>query len=233
MGTQADLRFSDLIGQTEVITRLEAYSEFYSSAGGTPGHILLIGEEGMGQSRIAKTLANERGVPFWMAEAAELVVSGDVTAILTNLRANQVFLLSGIQGLRKIHWQNLLSAMRHRKLPIVIGTGPAARTHVMDVKPFTLVATCPRKSDCPAALVEEFSLVLAMQAYSAEEIELLAHQVAKRENLHLEQMAAQLMARHSERRPRSAEATVLRIARAVNKSLISEDDVRRVLSLSG
>ena len=233
MATRASLRFADLVGQREIIARLEAYNEFYSSTGGRPGHILLIGEDGMGQSQLATSFANERDVPFTEVEAEELSIVGDVSALLTNLRKNQVLLISRIQALRKSHWQSFVNTMREGRLPIVIGSGPAQRTHIMDVSPFTLIATCHRKSDCPPSLLNDFSLVLTMQRYSTEDVENMVCRMAQRQEVEMEGAAARLLARYCDRRPRSVEATVLRMTRAVNKSVVSEQDVRRLLALSG
>jgi hypothetical protein len=103
----------------------------------------------------------------------------------------------------------------------------------MDLRPFTLVATCLRKSDCPIDLLPEFSLVLELQPYSMSELALIATRIAARKNLKLQDDAAQLLVRHCERNPHYIEATLARVARAVNKTNISADDVREVFALFG
>jgi Holliday junction resolvasome RuvABC ATP-dependent DNA helicase subunit len=228
-----NLRFSDLVGQSGVVSRLKDYSAFYAKTGATPGHILITGEDGLGKASFAKAFADERGVPRQEAEAAELAIVGDVTALLTNFRENQLLILNRVQALRKIPLARFVEAMSSGKLSITIGLGPAARTHVMDLRPFTLVATCPKKSDCPVDLLPEFSLVLELQPYSMSELALIATRIAARKNLELQDDAAQFLVRHCERNPRYIEATVARVARAVNKTKISEEDVREVFALFG
>jgi Holliday junction resolvasome RuvABC ATP-dependent DNA helicase subunit len=228
-----NLRFSDLVGQSGVVSRLKDYSAFYAKTGATPGHILITGEDGLGKANFAKAFADERGVPRQEAEAAELAIVGDVTALLTNFRENQLLILNRVQALRKIPLARFIEAMSSGKLSITIGLGPAARTHVMDLRPFTLVATCPKKSDCPVDLLPEFSLVLELQPYSMAELALIATRIAARKNLELQGDAAEFLVRHCERNPRYIEATVARVARAVNKTKISEEDVREVFALFG
>lgn len=228
-----NLRFSDLVGQSGVVSRLKDYSAFYAKTGATPGHILITGEDGTGKANFAKAFADERGVPRQEAEAAELAIVGDVTALLTNFRENQLLILNRVQALRKIPLARFVEAMSSGKLSITIGLGPAARTHVMDLRPFTLVATCPKKSDCPVDLLPEFSLVLELQPYSMSELALIATRIAARKNLELQDDAAQFLVRHCERNPRYIEATLARVARAINKTTISEDDVREVFALFG
>jgi Holliday junction resolvasome RuvABC ATP-dependent DNA helicase subunit len=228
-----NLRFSDLVGQSGVVSRLKDYSAFYAKTGATPGHILITGEDGLGKANFAKAFADERGVPRQEAEATELAIVGDVTALLTNFRENQLLILNRVQALRKIPLARFVEAMSSGKLSITIGMGPAARTHVMDLRPFTLVATCPKKSDCPVDLLPEFSLVLELQPYSMSELALIATRIAARKNLELQNDAAQFLVRHCERNPRYIEATLARVARAINKTTISEDDVREVFALFG
>ena len=226
-----DARYSDVIGQSEVTARLKEYSAFYQTAGSTPGHILLIGEDGMGKSLIARAFANGRGVVFKQNEGSEIVILGDLTAQVTNLRANEVFFISHINALRKVHLKALQSWMREGKYPITIGQGPAARTFVMEAGPFTLIATCSRKSDCPSGLIEEFSLVLELNPYSLGELASVAEQIASKQNLALSPDAAQFLVRHCDRKPRSVERMLSRLATAINKPSISEEDVKQFFAM--
>lgn len=229
----SNFRLADLVGQSGAVSRLKDYSAFYTKTGATPGHILITGEDGFGKASFAKAFANERGVPWQEAELTDLAIVGDVNALLTNLRQDQVLILSHIQMLRKIPLAGLVGAMSSGKLSITIGKGPVARTHVMDLQPFTLVASCPKRSDCPVNLLPEFSLVLELQPYSMSELALIATRIAARKNLELQDDAAQFLIRHCERNPRHIEAALARVARAVNKAKITEDDVQEVFALFG
>jgi len=228
-----NFRFSDLVGQASAVSRLKDYGAFYAKTGATPGHVLITGEDGLGKANFAKAFANERGVLWKEAEAAELAIVGDVTALLTNLRENQLLMLNRVQTLRKVPLARFVEAMSSGKLSITIGLGPAARTHIMDLPSFTLVATCPKKSDCPVDLLPEFSLVLELQPYSISELALIATRIGAKRNLELQDDAAQFLVRHCERNPRYIEATLARVAKAVNKTTIYEEDVREVFALLG
>jgi Holliday junction resolvasome RuvABC ATP-dependent DNA helicase subunit len=56
-GTAA--RYSEIVGQNDLITRLRSFADFYVSKGNVPGHILLVGGTGMGEYPIASAFANE------------------------------------------------------------------------------------------------------------------------------------------------------------------------------
>jgi len=227
------LHYADLIGQINAVARLKAFGEYFAATGGKPEHVLLIGEDGMGQSTIALTFAHECGVPFQRVDAASLEMVGDLSAVLTNLRPNQVLFLDNLQRLRGIHVDRLEGSMRDGKLDIILGKGTAARTYVMEIKPFTLIAACSTKSDCPDKLLDAFSLVLNVQPYSIEELCVVAIRIANRAGISFQAGAPELIARSCDGRPRHLESTLLRLARAINKTVITEADVLQALRAFG
>jgi Holliday junction resolvasome RuvABC ATP-dependent DNA helicase subunit len=233
MSNDPSLRYVKLIGQEEAVTRLKAFTGLFALSGTTPGHILLTGDVGMGQSTIAMTVANERGVGFQQTSSTSIEQPNYLTAILTNLREGQVLFLSDIQLLRKPFSDRLYSALRDSKLTISIGQGPAMRNHVMEIKPFTLIATCPRKSDCPTDLISEFSLILSLKPYSMDELHALAMSIGKGTGISLEPKAAELVARASDGRPGHIASTLRRLSKAINKTEVTEEDVSRAFAAFG
>jgi Holliday junction resolvasome RuvABC ATP-dependent DNA helicase subunit len=227
------LHNAELIGQEVAVARLKAFTELFAASGTATGHILLIGDDGMGQSTIAMAVANEREVGFQKVTASSIEAQSDLTAIFTNLRWMQVLLLSDLQLLRKPISEKLRGALRDLKLTVLIGQGPAARNHVMEIKPFTLIATCPRKSDCPADLFNEFSLVLTLQPYSKTELQALAVRIGKSAGISVELGAAELIARASDGRPDHIASTLLRLTKVTNKVVLSEEDTARAFAAFG
>jgi Holliday junction resolvasome RuvABC ATP-dependent DNA helicase subunit len=225
--------YADLIGQVDIVARLRALGEFFAPKGGALGNILLIGEEGMGKSTIAAALANELNVCYQEVNASTISEQGDLTAILTNLRERQVLVLANIQRLRKPFVERLRGALRDMRLVITIGKGPAARNHVMELRPFTFIATCTKKSDCPAELLAEFSLVLNLQPYSRPELQMIAEKIAQRAGITLEPGAAELIARSCDGRPGHLESMFQRLIRPLNKSVVSEEGVLQAFTAFG
>jgi Holliday junction resolvasome RuvABC ATP-dependent DNA helicase subunit len=223
--TNATLHYSDLVGQAEIIARLKGFGEFFKSNGGALGHILLVGEEGMGKATVAATIANDLDVAYKEANASTINVQGDLTAILTNLRERQVLVLANISRLRKPFVEKLRGALRDCELTITIGMGPAARDHVMEIRPFTFIATCAKRSDCPVELLAQFSLVLELNPYSRPELQLIAERIAQRDGITLDSGAAELIARSCDGRPGHLESMFQRLVRPLNKSTVSEEDV--------
>ncbi len=228
------LFYRDIIGQENIVARLKAFTDFFASTGGTPGHILLVGEDGMGKASLASAVCNECEGVFQAVDAESLEILGDVTALLTNLKLNQVLFVSNIHRLRTGFSARFRQVLREGRLDIILGAGPAQRiTHAMEIRPFTLIASCPRKSDCPAELLSEFSLTLNLQPYSESELQSLAQSIAASAGLTLESGAAALIARTCNGRPAHLESSLKRVARAINKNAISEEDVLKALLAFG
>lgn len=228
------MRYDEIIGQDEAVTQLKGFGEFYSSRGTTPSHILLCGPDDMGQSFFASAFANEIGRPFQETDARKLEIIGDMTALLTNFKADgNVLLMENIHLLRKIHLERLAQVMRELKLEIVIGQGPAARTHIFDVRPFTLIGTCPRKVDCPPILLGEFALTLDLRPYSQEALSLIADRLSVSLAIRTEQGVSDLLARASNGRPGGIEVLLRRLRTVANGDILTKETVREAFAAFG
>ena len=227
------MRYSDIIGQEDSIARLRAFSDFYRNHGSTTEHILIVADEGMGKRAIAGALAEEFGVPCQEVDASGLEILGDLTAILTNLRQNEILIVHDVHRLRRVVQDVLLGALRTHKLTITLGQGPSARRHVLDLKPFTIVGIAPKKSDCSEELLSCFALVLPLQAYSNEALEKIGEKIAAQEKIEIDAAAMRLLAANSRSRPDKLKMLVQRVARAVNKPRITEEDTLQSFAVFG
>src|SRR5579864_9075162 len=137
-------RLGEFIGQPKVKENLAVAIEAARSRGEALDHVLLYGPPGLGKTTLATIIANELGVPFQQTSGPTLQIKGELTAILSNLRDRQVFFIDEVHRLQPALEEILYSALEDYKLDILIGQGPAARTHTMDVKPFTFVRATTR-----------------------------------------------------------------------------------------
>jgi hypothetical protein len=118
----------------------------------------------------------------------------------------------------------LLEAMTTQKLTLSIGLGASARIHTLDIAPFTVVGTAPRKSDCSEELLSCFSLVLPLRSYSTEALEIIAQRTAVLENLEIDSGTSRLIAANSGCRPHQVEILMRRVAIAVKKQKLTAED---------
>lgn len=223
----------DLIGQKTPVTRLQELAEFVNSTEGLLGHILFVGDDGMGKASIAKALANQLDVAFYVCDASMLQQQGDLTAIITNLRERQVLLMERIHLLDRFLVERLRTALRDSKLEITIGQGKAARKHDMEIRPFTLIGTCPQKADCSPSLATEFSLILSAQPYSALELRNITQAIALKRGVDIDEGAAMLLAENCDGRPGHLDQLFQRFARAINKKMIKEQDILNAFQAFG
>jgi Holliday junction resolvasome RuvABC ATP-dependent DNA helicase subunit len=226
-------RYIDIVGQVDCVARLRAFVDFYRKNGSTPEHILIVGDEGMGKNTISTAVAHELGVLAQEVDAATLQVKGDLTAILTNLRENQVLMIRNISRMRRNLEDLLVQVLRSSKLDIIIGQGQSAVTHTMNIAPFTLICAAPKKSDCSPDLVSCFSLVLSLQPYSIESLEQIAERIAAQSNLEIESEARKLIALNSGSSPHQLELLVQRVARAAKKQRITAEDALQAFAAFG
>src|SRR5882762_10304231 len=134
----------EFIGQKKAKEELSIALEAAKSRGEALDHVLLFGPPGLGKTTLATIIANEMDVGFQQTSGPTLQIQGDLTAILTNVREKQVLFLDEIHRLQAVLEEKLYTALEDYKLDIIIGQGPAARTHVMEIRPFTFVAATTR-----------------------------------------------------------------------------------------
>src|ERR1700691_4898327 len=137
-------RLNEFIGQPKVKEQLPIALAAAKSRGEALDHVLLFGPPGLGKTTLATIIANEMDVGFQQTSGPAMQIQGDLTAILTNLRDRQVLFLDEIHRLQPVLEEKLYTALEDYKLDIIIGQGPAARTHVMEIKPFTFIGATTR-----------------------------------------------------------------------------------------
>src|SRR5688572_24859565 len=83
-------RLAEFIGQKKVKENLAVAIEAARSRDEALDHVLLYGPPGLGKTTLATIIANELGVEYQQTSGPTLQIKGDLTAILTNIRAKQV-----------------------------------------------------------------------------------------------------------------------------------------------
>ena len=140
--------------------------------------MLLYGPPGLGKTTLATIIANELAVPFQQTSGPTLQIKGDLTAILTNLRDKQVLFIDEVHRLQPALEEILYSALEDYKLDIMIGQGPSARTHTMDVKPFTFIGATTRAGLLSSPLRSRFGIVLRLEFYTHEDLRIIVERSA-------------------------------------------------------
>src|ERR1022692_5354059 len=86
-------RLADFTGQSKLKENLAVAIEAARSRGEAMDHVLLYGPPGLGETTLAKIIANELGVHFQPTAAPLLPIQGTLTAIITNMQDKQVLFI--------------------------------------------------------------------------------------------------------------------------------------------
>ena len=172
-------RLGEFIGQQKVKENLSVAIEAAKSRGEPLDHVLLYGPPGLGKTTLATIIANEMGVHYQQTSGPVLQIKGDLTAILTNIQKDQVLFFDEVHRLQPALEEILYSALEDYKLDIMIGQGPSARTHTLEVPPFTFVAATTRAGLLSAPLRSRFGIVLRLEFYTADELAIVVKRSAE------------------------------------------------------
>src|SRR3990167_3274475 len=94
-------KLSDYIGQHSVVKTLQVFIRAVKSRGKVSEHILLYGPPGIGKTTLANIIANELVGDIKVTSGAAVQKSGDLAAILTNLKDRDVLFIDEIHRLPK------------------------------------------------------------------------------------------------------------------------------------
>ena len=204
-------RLQEFIGQSKVKENLAVAIEAARSRGEALDHVLLYGPPGLGKTTLATIIANELGVPFQQTSGPALQIKGDLTAILTNVRNKQVLFIDEVHRMQMALEELLYSALEDYKLDIIIGQGPAARTHTIDVAPFTFIGATTRAGLLSAPLRSRFGIVLRLEFYTHEDLKIIVQRSAEILGVAVDDAGAMEIASRARGTPRIANRLLRRV----------------------
>jgi Holliday junction DNA helicase RuvB len=164
------LTLSEFIGQPAMRANLQVFIEAAKARGDAMDHVLLFGPPGLGKTTLAQIIAKEMGVGFRATSGPVIGKAGDLAAILTNLQPHDVLFIDEIHRLNSAVEEILYPAMEDRKLDLIIGEGPAARSIQIELPPFTLIGATTRSGLLTNPLRDRFGIPLRLEFYSVEEL---------------------------------------------------------------
>ena len=204
-------RLLEFIGQKKLKNNLTVAIEAARSRDEPLDHVLLYGPPGLGKTTLATIIANELGVDFQQTSGPALQIKGDLTAILTNVRPKQVLFFDEVHRLQPALEEILYSALEDYKLDIIIGQGPSARTHTLEVRPFTFIAATTRAGLLSAPLRSRFGIVLRLEFYSTEELKIIVERSADILGVKIDDQGSTEIASRARGTPRIANRLLRRV----------------------
>jgi len=204
-------RLAEFTGQPKLKENLAIAIEAARKRGEAMDHVLLYGPPGLGKTTLAAIIAEELGVEFQQTSGPILQKKLDLTGILTNIKARQVFFIDEIHRLLPDVEEILYAAIEDFRVDILIGAGPGARTHSIEIPKFTAIGATTRQGLVSGPLRGRFGLVLRLNHYGVEELRQIVKRSARLLNVEVDEAGAEEISRRSRGTPRIANRLLRRV----------------------
>ena len=196
------LRWEEYFGQDKIKKNLRIIIEAAQKRSEAMDHILLCGQAGLGKTTLAYLVGKEMGANVKTTSGPALEKLGDMAAILSNLEAGEVLFIDEAHRINRLIEEVLYPAMESRKLHLIVGKGPTARSFSIDLPPFTLIAATTRENLLSQPLRSRFGAIFRLDYYGLEDIKAILKRSAEILGVKMSPEAVEILSKASRATPR-------------------------------
>ncbi len=201
----------DIVGQDSVRENLKILIDAAKNRQEPIDHVLFYGPPGLGKTSLAHVIANEMEVNIRVTAGPSIERAGDLAAILTNLKQNDILFIDEIHRLGRAIEEVLYPAMEDFVLDIVIGKGPGAKNVRLNLPRFSVIGATTRLALLSAPLRDRFGAQFRLDFYDLAAMEHIINRAASMLKIEIRQEGTTEIARRARGTPRVA----LRLLRRV------------------
>lgn len=226
--------WDEYVGQDKIKQNLKIILEAAKRRDESADHLLFYGQAGLGKTTLAHIVAHELGAGFKVTSGPALEKMGDLAAVLSNLEHRDVLFIDEAHRINKNIEEVLYPAMESRKLHLVIGKGPGARTVSLDLPAFTVIAATTRIHLLSSPLRSRFGASFKLDYYDLPDIESIVRRSASILRMDVTPDAVTRIARAARFTPRAANRLLRRVrdyAEVSGKAVVDDAAVLATFSL--
>ena len=186
---------------------------------------MFYGPPGLGKTCLAYIIAAEVGVNIKTTSGPAIERTGDLAAILTNLRSHDILFIDEIHRLNRTVEEILYPAMEDYALDIIIGKGPGAKSLRLNLPKFTLIGATTRYALLSPPLRDRFGSVFRLDFYDVASLEKIVKRSAAILKVEAEEEGLKEIARRARGTPRVANRLLKRVrdyAQVIAKGKITQ-----------
>ena len=169
----------DIVGQDRVRETLRIIIDAAKQRGEPIDHTLFYGPPGLGKTSLAHVIASEMGVNIRITAGPSIERAGDLAAILTHLKQNDVLFIDEIHRLGRAVEEVLYPAMEDFALDIIIGKGPAAKNVRINLPRFTVIGATTQLALLAGPLRDRFGARFRLDFYDLPAMEHIIRRAAE------------------------------------------------------
>ena len=223
--------WDEYVGQEKIKGGLRVILDAAKKRKESADHLLF---SGLGKTTLAYLVARELGGMIRTTSGPALEKTGDLAAILTNLTPGEILFIDEAHRINPMIEEVLYPAMEARKLHLVVGKGPSARTLSLDLPPFTLVAATTRENLLSQPLRSRFGATMRLGYYESEDVKTILLRSSGILNIEASPEAIEILAKAARGTPRVANRLLKRardFAEVHGSSVIDRDSALQTLEM--